>query len=90
MDEELSALKKTRLKYGLLGFLLPPVLLFFMACTGAADGFQYFMFFVEIMLAVFFIGFKFVPYNKKVKNQNAIIQTYLNNLNGKRNSQYCE
>lgn len=37
-----------------------------------------------IAIAVFFIGFKFIPQHKKVKEQDAVINTRLGNLDAKK------
>lgn len=83
MYEKLEALKKTRFKCGLLGFLLPLILMILTLAIDIGD-FQTFMFFGDILLAVVLIKFKFLPSHKEVKNQNNVIQVHLNNLSDKR------
>jgi hypothetical protein len=83
LDEELEALKSTRLKYGLLGFGLPPVL-FLIAALLQIQALYVVTIIAMIAIAVFFIGFKFIPQHKKVKEQDAVINTRLGNLDAKK------
>lgn len=87
LDKELEALKSARLKYGLLGFGLPPVLLIIAAIITALFQSQvlYTVAIIAIIpIAVFFIGFKFIPQHKKVKEQNTVINIHLSNLVSKK------
>ena len=84
LETELNTLKSARLKFGLLGFALPPVLFFILAALGLPDGVQMFMLLVELAFAVFFIRFKFIPTHKKVKVQDALMKTHLDNLDAKK------
>lgn len=84
LDSELEALKSERLKYGLIGFLGPIVTYILTAFFRFDDGVYYIIFALLVAAGAFVVVKKFLPLNKKVKEQNNIISVYLGNLDEKK------
>lgn len=84
LDSELEALKSERLKYGLIGFLGPIVTYILTAFFRFDDGVYYIIFALLVAAGAFVVVKKFLPLNKKVKEQNNIISVYLGNLDDKK------